>query len=150
MMRALVFAALTLAACGAQPASQHPAAAPEDQRPENVPSTDDAGQPPPALAAPSNLPRRARVYPDAIIEQSHSANPDSSPGGHVIFRTPASPETVAEHYREQLGNVSTAQSGATTLLSSGPSEGDGGIDVSIAPAAEGGSRVRISFRPAAR
>jgi hypothetical protein len=146
--------AMALAACGEGPAPKAPApppaaAAENPLLPDAIPYSDAVGQPAAIILPPYNLPLYAPVRPGATIESAQSAAPSGGAGGLVSFRTPAGATEIAHFYRGQLerefGSVSDAESAGVRLLTAARAGSVERVDISVAPAAEGGSRVTISY-----
>jgi hypothetical protein len=148
---AVIVAAVALAACEDRPAKLR-TPAPEDEEavlPDAIPYSDAVGQPRAIILAPYNLPAYAPVMPGAMIEAAQSAAPSGGPGGLVTFTTRGAPGATAEFYRGRLraefGVVSDAESARVRLLTAARQGTEERIEISIAPAAESGSRVTIAY-----
>jgi hypothetical protein len=145
---------MALAACGDKPADvakENAPAAPEEivhtTLPDAVPSTDAVGQPAAVILPPFNLPHYVAVRPGATVEVAQAAAPGGGAGGLVTFRTPTTPNVIAEYYRGQLerefGAVSDADTAGVRLIAA--ERGAERVEVSVAAAAEGGARVTITY-----
>jgi hypothetical protein len=148
---AALAAAIVLSACEDRPAkvSAPPPNLDEPILPDAIPPTDAVGLPPAVIFAPFNLPAYAPVRPGATIEAAQAAAPSGGAGGLVTFTARASPAEVAEFYRRRLqaefGAVSDAENARVRLISAARSGTRERVDITIAPAAEGGSRVTIAY-----
>jgi len=108
-----------------------------------------------AMASNVELPTFLRLYPGARVEHTlggvSSSSAGANKGGMVVFHTADAPEKIAAFYRDRLdgsglGERSDANfNGVIMLTAAATEDADRGVQVSIAPAEEGGSRVTLVY-----
>ncbi len=108
------------------------------------------------IPAPTNMPDFAPVYPGGKIENVMQGTSSDASGGQrggmVSFSTDAAPATVATFYRgkieaSDLANRNEANLNGTLMLTGASADdSERGVQVSIAPAADGpGSQVTLIY-----
>lgn len=102
-----------------------------------------------------DLPAFLPIYPGGRIESTmggvSSGATGSQKGGMVVFHVGEAPDKVADFYRSRLdgsglGERSDANlNGVLMLTAASAEDADRGVQVSVAPADEGGSRVTLVY-----
>lgn len=106
-----------------------------------------------AIAAPTNMPDFAPLYPGARIESAlEGSGSVGESGGMVAFRTDSATAQVAAFYRARLDDSGLADrnevnlNGTLFLTGNARDDADRGVQVSIAPTADGpGSYVTVTY-----
>lgn len=106
-----------------------------------------------AIAAPTNLPEFAPLYPGARIESVLEGNGSTNQnGGMVAFRTDDAPDKVAAFYKARLDASGLAErssanlGGSMILAANAPEDVDRGVQISIAPITDApGSYVTVTY-----
>lgn len=140
----VVALACALAGCGEREARVHT----DPMTGENV--TLRTGS---AIAAPTNMPDFAPLYPGARIESVLEGNGSAgNRGGMVAFRTDAATDRVAAFYRESLDASGLSErndasiNGSLILSASATGDIDRGVQITIAPTADApGSYVTVTY-----